>query len=471
MRSTLLLSVLAIGVVGCGDHGLPGGDMAMGEDMSANADMTSTDMSIQGDAAVYVTFTMFATDLAQAICAHEMMCGRLDAAQMAACVERNTPHTGWNQDVEITKGHLEINELQCLAAVQSSACDGSDSAARFSKCLQFLYVPHVASGSPCVANEECVAGYYCQHVGSDAGMPSQVTGCPGTCVPVQGTNQPCRLSTDCASDSYCDDITTHTCLKLSAAAAACTNLFGNGSGPPCQFGLTCPSFAASPTCVTPTTQMTVGGACDPFQGQQAPVLPCAPGMYCQVQYTATTTACTGAPGDCGAILGGYCNTTSGFCQKPSGGKCENRVASGAQCDPNNEGFFSFAESQCVDGTTCYKAGTQTVTTCQAFGSANANCTTDGNCKTGLYCSGGKCTPWIADAQACTSSSMFECAAGPNCVADNADAGTFTTCQQQKNAGAACNPGFEDALCANADLVGTSYCQPSGASGVCAPKCF
>jgi hypothetical protein len=241
----------------------------------------------------------------------------------------------------------------------------------------------------------------------------------------------------------------------------------------------CPTFATAPTCVTPTTQATLHGACDPYQGAVAPATECGdPTWYCQVQYTAgiacvDSTTCTQP--------GAFCDTTAHTCMNPSGGKCESKLPVGSNCDPHNEGFFSFVDNQCADGSQCTQLPSQTKATCQVFASANGTCTTDGQCKVGLFCAipsgqaAGKCTPWFNDGQSCTSGAQCRSAAafpGTVCIADNADAGTATTCQVGKSFGASCIPGFEDQLCEPSDLPGTSYCAPSGSGGgSCVPKCF
>jgi hypothetical protein len=203
--------------------------------------------------------------------------------------------------------------------------------------------------------------------------------------------------------------------------------------------------------------MTLHGACDPYQGQATTTLaPCGGGMYCQIQYTGPN---------------------------PTGGQCEMKLASGAVCDPKNEGSFGTsslkADNQCVDGTYCFQLMGQAGPTCQARGSANAAChqfsPNVDTCKYGLYCNAadGVCVPWFADSAGCdvnahcASSSIFQNV----CIADNADAGAYKTCQAPKNFGATCAPGFEDSLCAPSDIVNSTYCAPAGASGVCAPKCF
>jgi len=467
MRSTLLLSMFAIALAGCHGHGVPPGEDMGPEDMSANTDMT-TDMGIPNDATNIVTFSMFTQDYAQALCAHYMACGQLDAAQMNACIEKNVRHTGWDQDVEIMKGRLEINELQCLDAIKSSRCDQSDSGAWITRCNDFLYIPHQAAGATCLASEECMSGF-CQHAGSDGGMSEQVTGCNGVCATPKATGMPCRLSTDCAANSYCDHF-AGTCTALGMLNDSCMNPFGLGTGPSCKFGLLCPTFSSAPKCSVPVMQTAVGGDCDPSQGASTSTPACATGLYCQVQYAASTMACTG-DGDC-TTVGAFCNTTTGFCQNPTAGKCEMKTALGGDCDPHNESFFSFADNQCADGSLCAQVGAQTKFTCQAFGGANADCSSDVTCKVGFYCNASnKCTPWAGDGQPCDVSN--HCAGGlngvqPVCIADNPDAGTATTCQVMRNVGGSCTPGFEDGLCTPSDLPDSSQCT---SAGVCAPKCF
>lgn len=474
MRIGLLVPVLVFGIgaaaVGCGDDsGLP---PSQNNDMSAGAqDMAvELDMSIPDDAKRIVTFTMFAEDYAQTVCAHYMMCGQLDAAQMAACIERTLRHTGWDQDAEIMKGRLEINELQCLDAISMARCDNSDHVQWGSRCADFLYIAHQPNGAVCLAAAECKSGY-CQHGGSDAGIPEQYTGCPGICADPKPIGAVCRLQTDCATDAVCKPVAAGQppqCVKRAAVGEACTG----ATGEPCQTTLMCPTFPATQpaTCVTATTQTALHGACDPAQGAVTAMPPCSAPMYCRVKYTASTTACN-ATTNCGA---GYCDLGSATCQLPSGGTCETKLAAGAACDPHNEGPFSFIDSQCADGTICYQAGTQTTPTCQAYGGNGAAClsrtATTGTCKVGFNCVGGVCTPWVSDTQACGAN--LQCPSFGNvCIVDNADAGSNKTCQVTKNFGATCDPTYESSLCAASDNVGSSTCVATGSSGVCAPKCY
>jgi hypothetical protein len=467
MRCTLLLS-LALGIVGCGGHGVPTppNDMAVGDDLASGADM-ELDMSISNDSGTYVTFTMFAQDFAKALCAHAVACGQLDAAQMSACLERNLLHTGWNQDVEILKGHMEINELQCLDALNKSRCDSSDSGQWETRCNAFLYKAHQVLGASCLANAECVSGF-CQHGGSDAGVTEMPAGCPGVCATPKTDGEACRVDTDCATNSICDT-TSHQCTKTAALNEDCSVNF-------CAFGLMCPTFPAAqpPTCVTPTTQTALHGACDPFQGALTPAAACAGAMYCQVKYTANATVCAN-DGDCGAVYGAFCDLGSGKCQDPSGGTCETKLASAAVCDPHNEGVYGFVDSQCADGTLCYQAGAQASPTCQPLGSADADCKGDNTCKIGLYCNAGKCTPWLTDGQACDVNTNAQYCPSQTlqavCLAD--DGTSATICHATQSFGGACTPGVDDPLCEPSDVTGSTACIATGGTttGTCAPKCF
>jgi hypothetical protein len=453
MRSTwLCFALLSAAVGGCGDDTMapPSKDMSVGDDM------TVPDMGIPDDAKKLVTFTMFAQDYAQHLCALYMKCGQLDAAQMAACIERNLQHTGWDQDVEITKGRMEINELQCLDALDQARCDFSDAVAWQSRCQQFLYVPHQANGASCLASLECTSGY-CRHAGSDAGVGGQATGCPGTCADPNPPGGTCRLDSDCQANYFCDN---GQCSKLAALNEACQAVFASApdtTKPLCQFGLNCPTFPSTmpAKCVMPT-QANLNGACDPYQGLLASTPPCAAGAYCQVQYDASSM--------------------------PTGGVCKMKLAAGADCNPNNEGsFVDFGNSQCADGTLCFKLPSQAKATCQPYGSANDDCFpfsgTVSTCKQGLWCDYNgtkKCKPLLADGQACAENRLCPSALPQQltCIADNADAGGQMTCQPAKSFGATCIPGFEDSLCAPTDFPSTSTCVPTGGgSGVCAPKCY
>jgi hypothetical protein len=476
MRSTLFLSLICATVAGCHDHGIPGeGDMAVADMSVGGSDMSSDDMSIgdmgpPDDIRHYVSFSMFAQSYAETVCQHLVTCGQLDAAQMAACVERRKLHTGWDQDTEISKGRMRINDAQCLDAIRTSRCDSSDSGAVFFHCLQTLYTPQQTIGNPCLSSEECVNSY-CAHSGSDGGAAGveQPGGCPGTCAAPKAAGAPCRQDTDCGSSGFCD-YNTSTCSDFSAVGGPCQNGYFVGAGV-CKPGLSCESFSATPKCVTPSTQTALHGACDPYQGAVTPMPSCASGMYCQLVYTDGAACSASVP--C-TETGAYCDVTAGKCKVPTSGSCEMRIAVAQACNPNNEGQFYYAEDQCVDGAVCSLRTGQTSYTCQALVSANGSCATATDCKVGLSCVGGTCQPWGADGQAC-GTGLPQCAS-LKCAVANADAGTSTTCQAMLDVGQSCMPGFGDAVCWPADFpisgAATSTCAAAGSgSGTCAPKCF
>jgi hypothetical protein len=467
MRKTWLMAMLCVGVVGCHNHGLPnldkfpdGGAGDMGADMSIDMsvdDMSIGDIGIPDDALKIVTFTMFAADFANAYCTHLMTCGRLDAAQFDLCVESYNFPKGWDIDSEIMKNRLQINELQCLAAVQASRCDHSDDSYWISRCQSFYNIPHQSNGAPCLGNEECMSGY-CQHALTDAGTSQQNPGCPGMCAQPDPAGTPCIIPDKCGPNAYCDTTTTHQCQRLPAVDQTCDPGIG------CQIGLLCPRFAAAPRCQVPATQTSVGGACEPIQGAVTDMPSCSASMYCQLQYDSPTPPA-----------------------KPNviGATCQPKIAKNMACDPDpsrpNVGIYSFTQNQCEDGTLCYSTNGASPT-CQSYGGSNDACE-PGTCKAGLYCDlpnaapSGTCRPLIADGQGCAPAT-YSCASTQalsyqeSCIAANPDAGTNTTCGAPKGFGKSCIPGYEDTLCAPAsNAAGSAYCAPTtGGKGVCAPKC-
>lgn len=460
MRNILMAASISLVVAGCGHHGIPGGnDLATNEDMSVGDDLSIADMTIPEDAKTLVSFTQFAMDYANAWCTHLMNCQRLDNAQFALCVENNTILRGWDEDTEIMKGRVQVNELQCLDAIKTARCDDSDSGYVTARCLSFFDVPHQANGDVCVADDECMSAF-CQHNHTDAGGSAvQPAGCPGTCQPPKAPTSPCfgADSTECGPNGFCDapdDNTAGTCQLFADVNQDCSTVS-------CKNGLMCPVFGATPTCQMPATQTALGGACDPYQGAYTDMPSCAPGMYCQLQYDAGMNAI--------------------------GGKCATLLAKDAACNLNDVGSYFFVDNDCIDGTVCTPtADGTTAGTCKTYGAANAQCWLYGSdplvstCKAGLYCQAnaagshvGTCKPLLSDGSLCSDTRL--CAsivAGQSvCIVDNPDAGAIATCNRGKSFGATCIPGFEDSLCAGSSGANTTYCAPTGSSGTCAPKCF
>jgi hypothetical protein len=455
----LAIAVVCAGVGGCGpgDGGkdMAGADMAGVDDLSVG-DMGPVDMS-SDDLMKDVTWTQFAQDYANTVCAHYMACGQLDAAQMAACVEHQMIKRAWDEDTEIAKGRITLNELQCLDAIKNSRCDGEDYGFwSLAKCTTLLEVPHQLNGATCLANAECVS-HYCKRPGSDAATGPQPEGCTGTCAPLTPAGSACVTDEECGPNANCD-ATTKKCVAWTGVGTNCSD----PTSPGCQVELVCATFplAGPNLCAAPAMQMNAGGTCDPQQVMTA-TPPCAPGLFCQFDNEDAPTTAT----------------------------CQAHIKKTMACPLNVNNYISyyFLNSPCEDGTICYST-TGTVSangdiagaTCQPFGGNGDPCfsfvpsTTFNTCKQGFYCDAtganavGHCKPWVADGSACSSGG--QCVSGAGCIADNADAGTFTTCQPAKGFKEVCDPGFEDPLCALATPAG-NYCAPTGSgSGVCAPKC-
>jgi hypothetical protein len=494
MRKKLGLAFVLV-VAGCGDNsGLPpGSDLSGLVDMNAGADLSVGDMGPPVDLEKVVSFAMFAVDYAKTRCSRYMACGQLDQAQFDLCVERQTKHTGWDQDLEIMKGRMQINEAACLQSILNLRCDNSNSDEVPASCVTFIYTPHQLDGATCLSSKECTGGH-CQHSTTDAGTSTQPTGCAGVCAPTSlKVGDPCTPgSSDCPAGSYCDGGTSQ-CVKSAQSGELCY-AFGSPTPDPtkpqCAYPLYCPTFGTAPTCTQATTQKTLHGACDPFQGVTQTVPPCDTGMYCQVQYTDGAACDSVTP-----CVGGYaCSApTNGRCQVPSGGKCETKLTAGTACDPKNEYRWGLAglgkggfqvDNQCEDASYCYQLPTDAAPKCQALGAANGDCVTYSasldSCKQALYCDATtkKCLPWIADSMTCTTNNRCAGASITQqfvCIADNSDAGSHLTCEQFKDYGANCDPLFQQSLCYPTDFVagGSTYCaaSPAGSGGTCQPKCF
>jgi hypothetical protein len=446
------LGLIVCVAVGCGPSGIPKGqDMAMtldmapeGFDLSVAGDLGPIDMAIPDDAQRPVLFSQFAADYAKALCLRLAQCGKVDSdpASQAACQETQAFLTGWDQDTEIMKGRMIVNELQCLAAVSAQRCDGSDTGYFSERCFQFLYQPLQANGSACLTSVECANGY-CAHVQNDAGNGLQPSGCPGTCVPFKTTS--CDQLDSCnLSNAVC---ISGTCNARGDVGADCSSF-------PCKVGLYCPTFGTKLCATAAATQTTVGGACDPAQGMSTALPSCAAGLYCKKNAGGT------------------------------GATCETKIKSGQPCDLTTVDFTGLGagvnyrnDSPCEDGTVCNQQNGATGT-CVPFSAVNQPCGVDPDCKVTLYCDTGSktCKSKVTDGQGCAGAQqcMAQLPSLPStCIADNGDAGTFTTCQPWKQFGASCNPGFEDSVCyPAAGTPGTSYCAPGkNGGGACEPKCF
>ena len=475
LMSRWLGLAIVVGTVGCGSQGLPIvshdmamklGDMAadMQLDMAVPDDLGPVDMAIPNDAIKPVSYSAFANDYATALCAHLSQCGKVDsdAASQAACREVNAIHFGRDFDSEIMRGHVVVNELQCLDAISNSRCDGSDTGVIQQKCVTFLFVGKQLADQECLSSEECADGNYCLHSLNDGGTARQVPGCLGKCEPYKATGcdevDSCNLATAiCAGGN---------CIALPGDGMPC--LFGAGGA--CQRGLYCSSFDATPTCRMPMMQMAAGGSCDPAQSQNTTVAPCGPGangagMYCKFDKSPSPTSASCTP------------------KMPSGGACDKTLYNLATDNP------------CVDGFHCDTTASGTsVGVCNPFRTLGGDCTPPNlatspensapDCKVNFYCDGTskKCTALAADGSGCTISASCLAYQRNNyssspytCLVDNPDAGSFKSCEAYQNFGTSCLPGFQDDICYPAagfnSGANTSYCaETKNGGGSCAPRC-
>jgi hypothetical protein len=462
MRSTWLVFVVlgsvASGCDGCGGNGLPppGNDLAAPSDMGYG--VQPPDLSSKK-----VSFTQFAADYAQTLCAHYLACGQLDQAALDRCIEKNTRKIGWDEDTEIIKGRMEIDEALCLNALHNARCDNADTTAWTDKCFNSLFIPHQAAGMVCLGDSECINGY-CAHSTVDGGATLQPTGCPGKCTAFKLAGAVCASDIECGLDSVCDVPMGATdgvtkCIKNFAVGDPCdpNSVAKVACSPQTSY---CPLFGTGQHCAGAATQTQLHGPCDPNEYQSsAPA--CGAGMYCKVAAGGTSAT------------------------------CETKIASGQPCDSTDPTFnFDLFDDPCVDGTFCYDATVDDITTtagtCQAYGGANDPCkrftATASTCKQGYFCQLvankqhiGTCQLLLLDDAACVPGQSNTCASSSNvvgtCVDNYPDGGTQTTCQPIKGFGVACLPGVEDVLCAPADAPGTAFCSVTPTGGVCAPKCF
>jgi hypothetical protein len=403
---SLVLWGMVAAVAGCGDDvtindgSTP--DLSMG-DLAGTVDMTIPD-----DLQVNVSATQFVMDEAAATCAHLMMCGQLSAANMAACIEANTAQIGVDEDTEIAKGRIHINELQCLAAIMGARCDGEDSGGVFlGKCLRLLDKPMQPSDgtSQCLFSGECVKGY-CAHGSSDAGV----------CTAFKGLTAACTSDVECDSTMAFCDPGTHQCAALAGVSADCSVIS-------CLPNLYCDSNSK---CAAPTPSGTTGVVCNPFQGISTDVPACAAGFFCKVTATPSPV-------------------------------CTAKIPMGSNCNPN-DAYQSGIDNQCADGSSCYQTVGQANASCQAWAGVSQPCDPANNsCQATLYCdnvtnpAAPVCKALIADNQPCNASTNNHCLAGSahsgqNCIG--------SVCVPDKPYNGTCNPATDDPVC------DTGYCSPT-----------
>ena len=142
------------------------------------------------------------------------------------------------------KGRMEINELQCLDAINNARCDNSDTVAWGGKCLQFLYIAHQADGAACLADVECTSGYLPARR-QRRRHPRAGDRLPGTCANPKATGAPAASTATARRTRRAADLGDGVaCTKLAALNEACRSNPSRPSSDPtklrCQFGLVLP---------------------------------------------------------------------------------------------------------------------------------------------------------------------------------------------------------------------------------------
>jgi hypothetical protein len=238
--------------------------------------------------------------------------------------------------------------------------------------------------------------------------------CGGYVCSGTGCRTSCATSADCISTYYCSGT---TCVAKSANGVACT------TGAQCLSGS------------------------------------CADGVCCDTACTGTCQACTavkkgsGVNGTCGYIASGT-NPDSECVPSCSAGVVTNSVCNGAGACGGTTSCGGFA---CLDTTQC-----------------RTTCTTDSNCLSTHYCSGGVCVAKSANGAACTAANACVsgyCADGVCCdTACNGTCQACTTAKKGSGSNGTCgyiadggNPDGEcpGATCTAGTLTNPQVCNGSG----------
>ena len=271
------------------------------------------------------------------------------------------------------------------------------------------------AGDACKYNNDCVAGMIC----SNAVCKHTVTG------------SPCAGDTDCNTPDYCIQ---GYCQPLQGAGGYC------GADQDCTAGLVCAYGICSTStggyacshdndCIRPN--YCILGACRPLGIQ---------GETCQYNYDCEAgLICSG--GVCAMSAAGSLCKTDNDCNAPNFcilGSCRPLSDAGGACGLNQD---CFAGMVCTNGK-CAVSGLGTP------------CSADADCNEPDYCIVGYCRPLSGQGGVCNQNG--DCVSGLIC--------SGTVCVQSVTG----TPCSVDADCSSPDYCIVGYCRPlSGQGGVCA----
>ncbi len=346
----------------------------------------------------------------------------------------------------------------CSGGIATSArsCDGTGVCTSASSTTCSPYLCQSAPGTGCkssctVAATDCASGYNC--IG-------------GICKTGGGLGTACSVASDCGSGNCVDNV---CCSTASCSAPQKCNANGLGTcskplGAVCSVGGECGSTYCvdSVCCDKPCSGQCE--ACSVTPGSCRPVVGATIG---------TRTACSGT-GSCQATCDGNdtttCRSVPGSSTNCAAATCSSAIATTARyCD---------GAGSCASGTTlgcgAYVCG---ATTCLT------SCTTDTQCSSGYFCSGGACTLKLTNGSVCTTGAGNQCQSG-NCVDGACCTSSSCTAPATCNAnglgtcaralGVTCTSGAQcaagncvDGVCCNSSCSGQcEACDVGGSSGTC-----
>lgn len=254
-------------------------------------------------------------------------------------------------------------------------------------------VNRAAHGAPCLADDECEVGLFCDELG-------------GSCEGVRGIGAPCNRDAQCATEGWCDEGREEpSCVRDGTPAGECAADRECVGGSHCDAGsgLCLADFGADAACDSHTecfAELFCGplGTCvlDGGLGSTcAADAECAAGTHCS----------DGTPRMCvlDAVVGGAC-TDDADCVAAA--HCD-----GSTCAADrNEGGSCDEHSDCAEGLYCFVVPPSV---CRAARGPGALCDgDDATCEADGHCDGTFCVADSRPADACTDDS--ECAAGSHC---------------------------------------------------------
>jgi hypothetical protein len=258
----------------------------------------------------------------------------------------------------------------CLTTLSQASCNNT----QFSGFSDIpgcgtVFTGSLAAGDTCVADQECVAGSFCQDPGSSSsGSDGGTSECAGTCV-AGGTQ--CHDSSQCSGGKVCSNAQCVTPVPAGGSGQPC------GTGSSCQDGFYCDDSGESPVCAARGTQ---GQSC-PYSGFANA---CATGFICVVKDDQSGSVCLApkAKGDTCEQASQCGGPFSFLVCDPSSHKCVTRPTTGACVGTTVFGCD-------IRTTYCDKSGTPT---CKPYKAAGDTCDpAQSECGLGIFGSSGYCS--------------------------------------------------------------------------------